>query len=92
VAVSQRGVPRADALPDYYPYRDEGCDLHPACLTCPFEVCRFDLHHGAQELKRRADRARVRALVECGAGVDAVAAALGISRRSAHRRMAEVRR
>lgn len=23
-------------------YVDKGCDLHPACLTCPFERCRYD--------------------------------------------------
>ena len=25
------------------PLKDNGCDLHADCLTCPFEQCRYDL-------------------------------------------------
>ncbi len=24
-------------------YRDEGCDLHPSCLTCPLPSCRYEM-------------------------------------------------
>lgn len=24
-------------------YKDTGCNLHPACLTCPLEMCQFDV-------------------------------------------------
>ena len=40
---------RRDALPEFTHYRDTGCDLAPACLTCPFAVCRHDL----EELRGR---------------------------------------
>jgi hypothetical protein len=26
---------RRDALPEHTRYMDSGCDIHPACLTCP---------------------------------------------------------
>jgi hypothetical protein len=28
-----------DLLPEYCHYSDEGCDLAPACLQCPFPTC-----------------------------------------------------
>ncbi len=35
-------------LPEHTEYRDTGCDLHPACLTCPFERCRYDASRSAR--------------------------------------------
>ena len=39
------GKPRAllrDSLPEAHPYRDDGCDLAPACLRCPLPRCKYD--------------------------------------------------
>jgi len=33
---------RKDTLPEGTHYRDTGCNLHPACLTCPRAVCKHD--------------------------------------------------
>ncbi len=33
---------RSDALPEHAQYRDDGCDVHPHCLTCPLPRCRYD--------------------------------------------------
>ncbi|MCH8007547.1 MAG: hypothetical protein IIC91_01655 [Chloroflexi bacterium] len=41
---------RKEALPEYAPYKDVGCDLAPSCLACPFVVCRYDLPSGIREL------------------------------------------
>lgn len=27
-------------------YKDEGCDLAPSCLNCPFPACRYDMPKG----------------------------------------------
>ena len=35
-------------------YRDEGCDLAPACLSCPFDPCRYEW--GLDSDVRRAER------------------------------------
>ena len=39
--------PREDALPEHLHYRDGGCDLFAACLTCPLPHCRYDVPGGA---------------------------------------------
>ena len=28
-----------DLLPEEFPYEDEGCELFPSCLNCPFPDC-----------------------------------------------------
>ena len=39
---SRKGVPAMDTLPEYFPYRDDGCDVSPSCLVCPLPQCRYD--------------------------------------------------
>ena len=33
---------RREALPEYANYKDEGCELAPSCLRCPFARCKYD--------------------------------------------------
>jgi hypothetical protein len=33
---------------------DRGCDYHPACLSCPLPICRYDTE-GLAEAKRQRD-------------------------------------
>lgn len=42
-----------DLLPEELEYRDEGCELAPSCLGCPFERCRYDEweRHPAKSLR-----------------------------------------
>lgn len=40
--MTMRRGPKVDTLPELTRYHDDGCDLHPACLTCPFAACRYD--------------------------------------------------
>lgn len=63
-------------------YRDTGCDWHPACLTCPFEKCRYDLPHvvGVQ----------VRQMWNQGRDVSAIAHALGVSRKTVRQHLEEI--
>lgn len=69
---------------------DEGCDLAPSCLGCPFPRCRYDdpglvrrLRHGT----RRQEQARRLAALSAEGGWTMAEAAgrLGVSRRTAFR-------
>lgn len=83
------GAPRADALPEHRTYRDTGCSYHPACLTCPFERCRYDTQPGIQVMQRQRRNPMVAARAR-EAGIDAAAAEFGLSRRSVFRIVREV--
>jgi hypothetical protein len=63
--------------------RDQGCDLAPSCLDCPFAQCRHDRGRRGAEA---ADRRR-RALLAYDGGLDRheAAAAIGISERTLSR-------
>ena len=76
---------RADALPEYTRYRDDGCDVHSHCLTCPLARCRYDEPGGLRAL---VNAHRDREIVEMrlsGAGVGELAGRFGLSRRSVFR-------
>ena len=76
---------RADALPEFTRYRDDGCDIHPNCLTCPLPRCRYDEPGGLRAL---VNAHRDREIVEMrlsGAGVGELAGRFGLSRRSVFR-------
>jgi len=69
---------------------DEGCDLAPSCLHCPFPRCRYDdpglvrrLRHGT----RRQEQARRLAALSAEGGwtMEEAAGCLGVSRRTAFR-------
>ncbi len=90
VSISDRLMPtgervRADALPEYTRYRDNGCDVHPSCLTCPLNRCRYDEPGGLRALIN-ADRDRkILELRLGGATVDDLAGRFGVSRRTVFR-------
>lgn len=83
------GLP--DPLADIPP--DEGCDLAPSCLRCPFSRCRYDdpglvrrLRHG---VRRQEQAGRLAALLAAGElAVGQAADRLGVSRRTAFRVLA----
>lgn len=78
--------PRQDALPESTPYRDRGCDLHDACLTCPLPHCRYDVAGGARALLNRARNAEMRRLrLHGGLPVDEIARRFRVSRRTVFR-------
>ncbi len=68
-------------LPENATYRDDGCDLHPSCLSCPLPVCRYDIPGGKRavlNLYRNEQIARLRRDYT----VPVVAGLLGVSRRT----------
>lgn len=79
-------MPRWDSLPENKVYADDGCDMAPACLTCPLPRCKYDMAPGALIALRKGDRnARVRGMQGAGYSAEAIAAELGMSARNVHR-------
>lgn len=66
-------------------YKDVGCSYHPACLTCPFSECRYDMP--LQSVKRILKRERIQALLKQGHEIKEIAVIMGIGQRTAYRIM-----
>lgn len=69
-------------LPENTSYKDTGCSYWHACLTCPFERCRYD------RPMRRLTTINVGQIFEMhGSGMTRVniAAATGVSKRTVYR-------
>ena len=76
---------RGDALPEYTHYRDNGCDAHPSCLTCPLTRCRYDIARGLRTLLNVDRDRRIRELHLRGATATDLARQFGVSRRNIFR-------
>jgi len=70
---------------EYVNWKDEGCDLHPACLECPLLHCIEEQPRGRQ--KRRLDVRSDAMLMMKGGGstVREIAAAYQVSIRTVQR-------
>jgi len=81
-----------DPLPEHYRYRDEGCELAPSCLRCPFPACKYDdpaaWHNALRERRNR----ELRRLRRNGWSIGDLAERYGLSKRSVHRILANGRR
>lgn len=83
---------REDALPEHTSYRDEGCELHDACLTCPLPRCRHDVRGGARTiLNADRDREIRRCRDEELMPIDAIAVHFEVSRRTVFRALSRGR-
>ncbi len=69
-------------LPENSVYPDDGCDLHPRCLTCPFVTCRYDVVGGKTALLNVYRDQQITTLRRNGKTVPTVARLLNISRRT----------
>jgi len=75
-----------DLFPDEAKYRDEGCELFPSCLSCPFPTCRYDEPRGRQRWEKEArNREIIRAYQEEGESIKELARSFGISKRTVYR-------
>ena len=76
---------RRDALPEEIRYRDDGCDIHPQCLTCPLPRCRYDEPGGLRGMLNVYRDQQIVALRGDGAPVDQIAERYSLSRRTVFR-------
>ena len=75
-----------DAVPERYPYRDEGCEVSPSCLRCPLPQCKYDDPGWFQRQKRsERDGEVLAALRESGLSVTQVASRFTLSQRTVFR-------
>ncbi len=76
---------RRDALPEEIRYRDDGCDIHPQCLTCPLPRCRYDEPGGLRGMLNAYRDQQIVALRGDGVPVDQIAEQYNLSRRTVFR-------
>jgi hypothetical protein len=69
-------------LPENAHYPDDGCDLAPSCLTCPFVACRYDIPGGKRALLNGYRDKAIASLRQNGKAVPVVAELLGVSVRT----------
>jgi len=83
-------IVRSDGLNDNHIYMDNGCSFHDHCLTCPFEICRYD---DGVKFKALRNITRNNAIVEMASHgtmtKQAIADNLGIAKRTVHRVLAQ---
>ena len=73
-------------LPEHRVWADDGCAIHPHCLTCPLPHCKYDDPQGVRRmlsLTRDAEIARLRR--QEGQTIKNLAARYGLSKRAIFR-------
>ncbi len=83
-----RNRARSDALPEHAHYRDDGCDIHPHCLSCPLPRCRYDEPGGLRSILIAGRDQDVVKLRLQGVSVDRLASRFCLSRRTVFRILA----
>ena len=75
-------------------YADHGCTYAPSCLSCPYDVCRYDKGFAGNRVNKalsRVDRdARILEMRKSGMLVEEIATECGISGRTVARILARV--
>lgn len=76
--------------PTYDDFPDRGCDLAPSCLACPLPTCRYELppKQGRAWLQRQ----RFADLLAEGHTLSECVELMGLTRRTAYRMQAEIKR
>ena len=83
---SRRSEPLVDSLPESFPYRDDGCHVHPHCLTCPLPQCIYDDPGWLQRERRRSrDQEVLRVRDRERLSVPQLAQRFGVSERTVFR-------
>ncbi len=84
-APAKYGKVRADSLPEYTRYRDDGCDIHSTCLSCPLPRCRYEEPGGLRALINEHRDRQIVALRSKGVPVEELAGRFQVSRRTVFR-------
>ena len=82
----QRAPVAGDDLPEHCRYSDEGCELAPSCLACPFPQCADDIPGGRHALLLgRRDNEIAHLYHDQRLTIEQLAGAFRISRRTVQR-------
>ena len=75
-----------DLLPEYCRYQDEGCELFPSCLDCPFPQCVEEIPRGKQRHRKERRNKEIWRLFHIeGKTVKQLAERFRVSRRTVQR-------
>lgn len=74
--------------PDDINWKDNGCDLNPACLSCPLPRCIEEEPRGKQKLRMLARASHMAQLKRQGKSTREIAALFNISQRTVQRVLA----
>ena len=91
MTTTRRGRPLMDIAPELMRYRDDGCNLHPACLSCPLPRCQFDEPEAGQTVLKQVRNAEVFSAMQEGLSAVELARRFRISKRTVHRILQEAR-
>lgn len=84
--------PRSGMLPEHTDYRDDGCEVAPACLECPLVRCRYDERGGRKAMEARERHHEIRtAYLDGNTDVDSLASEFHVSRRTVFRAVEKLR-
>lgn len=90
-ADKKRRPARDDALPEFAVYHDDGCEVSPSCLSCPLQVCRYDVPGGLKTITSEKRSEEILFLAGQGKGIEAIAVQVNVSRRSVFRTLKKSR-
>jgi hypothetical protein len=82
---SRKPRSRHDSLPEFTRYRDDGCDIHPTCLSCPLPRCRYEEPGGLRALLNESRDREIMELRTRGVSVEQLAVRFDVSRRTVFR-------
>jgi hypothetical protein len=74
-----------ELLPEEYPYRDNGCELFPSCLDCPFPECIKEEPWGKERFLKRRRAERMVELKCEGKSLEEIARIFEVSTRTVQR-------
>ena len=85
-------LPKEDLLPEHSKYRDEGCEMAPSCLNCPFPCCVEDIPRGKQQQRKELrNREIFRLFYTRGESIKQIARKLEVSERTVQRALKGMR-
>lgn len=87
----RRSEAPVDTLPELFPYRDDGCHVHPHCLTCPLPRCIYDEPGLQRQWRQERDRQLLEMYRSGGIRVETLARRFGLSKRTVFRVLARAR-
>lgn len=74
-----------ELLPEEFPYQDEGCELAPSCLNCPFPRCLEEEPWGKEKFLKHRRAERMVQLRREGKSVREIARIFEVSTRTVQR-------